>query len=63
MQLYIGIAHIVKRFDLELCEPGFSNWDWIDRAGAKLARPMWARVVRDYEIARCESRSDISALL
>jgi hypothetical protein len=47
MQLYIGIAYTVMRFDLELCEP-VSDWDWIDRAGAKPAWPVWARVVHDY---------------
>ncbi|KAJ5704931.1 hypothetical protein N7536_000620 [Penicillium majusculum] len=51
MQLYLGIAHTVKRFDLALCESDFTDWDWIDRAGAKLARPVSLRVVQDYASA------------
>ncbi|KAL2703410.1 hypothetical protein AAEP93_004481 [Penicillium crustosum] len=48
MQLYLGIAHIVKRVDLALCQSDFTDWDWIDRAGAKLARLVSVRVVQDY---------------
>jgi hypothetical protein len=48
MQLYLGIAHTAKRFELALCESDLTDWDWIDRAGAKLARPVSVRVVQDY---------------
>ncbi|KAJ5870657.1 hypothetical protein N7455_005598 [Penicillium solitum] len=51
MQLYLGIAHTVKRFELALCESDLTDWDWIDRAGAKLARPVSLRVVQDYASA------------
>ncbi|THC90386.1 hypothetical protein EYZ11_010149 [Aspergillus tanneri] len=57
MQLYLGIAHMIKRFDLHLCEPVSSEWQWIDRAGAKPAWPVFTRVVKDHASTQASHRS------